>query len=245
MGTPEARRWRAIGQSLLLAAGFLVLVAISATSVILVDQVREDNAWVVHTLEVENQISTLLLRIRTAESAVRGYLLTSEQRFLTEHEAAVTGIPPDMDTLTRLAGDNSIQFENSKRLRTPVQDRLDEFAAIVDLVKHNDTDGANALLRQANSTDAVRQISEIAGAMRTEENRLFSVRTAAAERTQRLASVLTVAGSALVIVLAGISIFLLRRSARARSGRDAVAGRQPQPRNHRRGAHRRSSRGQR
>src|SRR6516164_5517612 len=216
MGTPEARRGRAIGQSLLLAAGFLVLVAISATSVILVDQAREDNAWVVHTLEVENQISTLLLRIRTAESAVRGYLLTGEQRFLTEHEAAVTGILPDIDTLTRLAGDNRIQFENSERLRTPVQDRLDEFAAIVDLVKRNDTDGAMALLRQANSTDAVRQINEIAGAMRTEENRLFSVRTAAAERTQRLASVLTVAGSGLVIALAGILIFLLRRSARAR-----------------------------
>ena len=216
MGTPEARRRRAIGQSLLLAAGFLVLVAISTTSVILVDQAREDNAWVVHTLEVENQISTLLLRIRTAESAVRGYLLTGEQRFLTEHEAAATGIPPDIDTLTRLAGDNKIQFENSKRLRVPVQARLDEFSAIIDLVKRNDTDAATALLHQANSTDAVRQISEIAGTMRTEENRLFSLRTAAAEHTQRLASILTVAGSALVIVLAGVSIFLLRRSARAR-----------------------------
>src|ERR1700751_4141181 len=216
MGTPEARQWRAIGQSLLFAAGFLVLVAISATSVILVDQARKDNAWVVHTLEVENQISTLLLRIRTAESAVRGYVLTGAQRFLTEHEAATTGIAPDIDTLSRLAGDNTIQFENSQRLRAPVQARLDEFGAIVDLVRRNDGDGAIAILRQANSTDAVRQINHIASAMRTEENRLFSVRTATAERTQRLASILTVAGSALVIVLAGISIFLVRRSARAR-----------------------------
>jgi hypothetical protein len=48
-----------------------VLVAISATSVILVNQAREDNTWVVHTVEVENQISTLLLQIRTAESAAR------------------------------------------------------------------------------------------------------------------------------------------------------------------------------
>ncbi len=60
--TPDATRRRAIGQILLLAAGFLVLVAISATSVILVNQAREDSRWVVHTVEVENQISTLLLR---------------------------------------------------------------------------------------------------------------------------------------------------------------------------------------
>ena len=56
--TPDATRRRAIGQILLLAAGFLVLVAISTSSVILVNQSREDNGWVVHTVEVENQIST-------------------------------------------------------------------------------------------------------------------------------------------------------------------------------------------
>jgi hypothetical protein len=57
--TPDGGRRRAIGQILLLTAGFLVLVAISAGCVLLVNQAREDNAWVVHTVEVENQISTL------------------------------------------------------------------------------------------------------------------------------------------------------------------------------------------
>src|SRR6204780_4720431 len=90
--TPDDVRRRSIGQILLLAAGFLVLVAISATSVILVDQARQDSRWVVHTVEVENQISTLLLQVRRAESAARGYLLTSDQRFLAEHEAAVATI---------------------------------------------------------------------------------------------------------------------------------------------------------
>src|ERR1700758_2894051 len=106
MGTPEARQWRAIGQSLLFAAGFLVLVAISATSVVLVNQARKDNAWVVHTVEAENQLSTLLLQIRRAESSARGYLLTSEPRFLAEHDAAVATISLDIDKLARLTGDN-------------------------------------------------------------------------------------------------------------------------------------------
>ena len=79
--TPDATRRRAIGQILLLSAGFLVLVAISAASVLLVNKARDDSGWVIHTVEVENQISTLLLEIRRAESAARGYLLTSEPRF--------------------------------------------------------------------------------------------------------------------------------------------------------------------
>ena len=74
--TPDATRRRAIVQILLLAAGFLVLVAISVASVLLVNKARKDNALVVHTVEVENQIDALLLEIRRAESAARGYLLT-------------------------------------------------------------------------------------------------------------------------------------------------------------------------
>jgi hypothetical protein len=47
----------------------LVLVAIGASSVILVNKARKDSALVVHSVEVENQINALLLEIRQAESA--------------------------------------------------------------------------------------------------------------------------------------------------------------------------------
>src|ERR1700709_185092 len=90
--TLDATRRRAIGQILLLSAGFLVLVAISALSVVLVTQSRKDNGWVVHTVEGENQVNALLLDIRRAESAVRGYMLSSGPQFLTEQEAAVAAI---------------------------------------------------------------------------------------------------------------------------------------------------------
>jgi signal transduction histidine kinase len=219
--TSDATRLRAIGQILLLAAGFLVLVAISATSVILVNKAREDSSWVVHTVEVENQINALLLQIRRAESAARGYLLTSEPRFLAEHLATTATILPDVDKLAKLTTDNPVQIENSKLLRPPVQARLDEFAKAVDFVKRNDISGGVAMLREAGAGDSVVRISEVAGAMRAEEDRLFALRTATADRTQRLASAVTVAGSGLVIALAGISIFLVRRSARARDEAEA------------------------
>jgi signal transduction histidine kinase len=219
--TADATRRRAIGKIVLLAAGFLVLVAISATSVILVNQAREEYATVVHTVEVANQISTLLLQIRTAESAARGYLLTSEPRFLAEHEAAAASILPDIDKLTRLTADNPLQIENVKQLRPPVQARLDEFAKATDFVKRNDVAGGIAMLREAGASDTVRRINDVAGAIRAEEDRLFALRTATADRTQRLASIVTVVGSGLVVTLAGISIFLVRRSARARDHAEA------------------------
>jgi signal transduction histidine kinase len=219
--TPDDVRRRSIGQILLLAAGFLVLVAISATSVILVDQARRDSAWVVHTIEVENQISTLLLQVRRAESAARGYLLTSEPRFLAEHLATVATILPDLDKLAALTADNPLQVENAKRLRAPVEMRLQEFARAIEFVKRDDIAGGIAMLREADANETVEQINSIANAMRAEENELSVLRTATADRTQRLASIVTVVGSGLVVALAGISIFLVRRSASARDEAEA------------------------
>ena len=219
--TADAQRRRAVGQIVLLTAALLVLVAISASSVLLVNKSRQDNAWVVHTVEVENQLSTLLLQIRRAESSARGYLLTSEQRFLSEHEAAVSTILPNVDKLAQLSADNPIQAEAARQLRPPVESRLAEFARAVDFVKRNDTAGGIAMLREAGAGDSVRKIAEISTAMRAEEDRLFAARTATADRTQQLASIVTVAGSGLVIALAGISILLVRRSARARDEAEA------------------------
>jgi signal transduction histidine kinase len=221
LATVDATRRRAIGQILLLAAGFLVLVAISASSVILVNQSRKDNGWVVHSVEVENQMNTLLLEVRRAESATRGFLLTSEPRFRTEYEKATAAVIADVDRLRTLNHDNPVQVENITRLQQPIDARLEEFAKIVDFVNRQDAASGVAIMREANASDAAQRMNDIVEEMRVEENRLFAQRTKTADLTQQLASIVTVVGSGLVIALAGISIFLVRRSSRARDYAEA------------------------
>jgi signal transduction histidine kinase len=205
-----------MGQVLLLSAGFLVLVAISATSVLLVNKSRSDSRRVVHTIEVENQTNALLLEIRRAESAARGYLLTRGPEFLTDHEDAVAAIAPHLDKLAHLTGDNPLQVENVRKLRAAIETRLQQFSQEMKLLKQGEAAEATALVREAAASNTTATIRDVGDAMRAEENRLFDLRTANADRSQRLASSVTIAGSALVILLAGISIALLRRSAQAR-----------------------------
>src|ERR1700722_19831936 len=174
--TPDEVRRRSMGQILLLAAGFLVLVSICATSVILVDQARQDSGWVVHTVEVENQISTLLLEVRRAESGARGYLLTSDPRFLAEHIAAAAGALADAAKLSNLAGDNPVQIENNNRLRPQIQARLAELEKIIDLVKRNDTAAGLASLREAGADDWVARIEDVASGRRGEEKDFIVLR---------------------------------------------------------------------
>lgn len=213
--TLDAARRRTIWQIALLSAGLLVLVAISVTSIILVNKARDDSRWVIHTVEVENQISTVLLDIRRAESAARGYLLTTQPKFLTEHEEAIARIPSGVDKLAALTTDSPVQIDNVKQLRIAVESRLADFAKAIDYVKRNDIPGGVAMLRDGSGA-SVQRVGEVAAGMRVEEDRLFQMRTVAADRSQTLAAVVTTAGSGLVLLLAGISIFLVRQSARAR-----------------------------
>jgi signal transduction histidine kinase len=215
------RRRRTIGQALLLVAGLLVLVAISAASVLLVNKAREDSRWVVHTVEVENQINAVLLDVRRAESATRGYLLTSEPKFLSEQEAATASIIPDVDKLAHLTSDNPTHVESVGKLRLAVNARLAEFAKETSLVRQHDPAGALALIGEVATADIGDTVSNVSLTMRQEEERLFALRTLNADRSQRLASTVTVAGSGLVIALASVSILLVRRSERARDEAEA------------------------
>jgi signal transduction histidine kinase len=214
--TADAQRRRTFWQILLFAAGLLVLTVISAGSVYLVNKAREDNSWVVHTIEVENQVNALLLEIRRAESGARGYLLTGGEEFRRDHVQAVNAIPPALEKLTRSSGDNPVQRENIAKLSAAIQTRLDQFAREITLLSQGDTDKATALVREAAAADITSQIRDVAGAMLREEERLFALRSANADRSQSLAASMTSIGSGLVVLIALISIWLVRRSARLR-----------------------------
>ena len=88
-----------------------MLVAISIASVLLVNKARDDSGWVTHTVEAENQINALLLEIRRAESAARGFLLTQGEDFLREHDAAVANVIPYVRKVEQLTGDNPAQTD--------------------------------------------------------------------------------------------------------------------------------------
>src|SRR3982074_3624598 len=82
-------------------------------------------------------------------------------------------------------------------------------------------DDATRIIREGIARYAMKHIDDLASQMRAEEDRLFILRTTNADRSQTLAASMTGVGSGFVVVLAGLSIFLVRRSARARDEAEA------------------------
>jgi signal transduction histidine kinase len=220
--TPDATRRRVIGQILLLAAGLVVLTVISAGSVHLVNLAREDARSIVHTVEVENQLSLAQLQLRRAESAQRGYLSTLRPDFQTDFEEAASQLTPALTRLGQLVSDNPVQTRLVDEMLPLSNQRIEEFRKTLELARTQRIDDAAQIVREGIGRDAMKHIDDLAGQMRAEEDRLFARRTTNANRSQTLAASMTGIGSGFVVVLAGISIFLVRRSARARDAAEAL-----------------------
>src|SRR6202171_341547 len=199
--TPDAMRRRTIGQILLLAAGLVVLTVISAGSVHLVNQAREDARRVVHTVEVENQISLTQLQLRRAESAQRGFLSTLLPDFQTDFEEAASKLSPAMVRLGQLTSDNPVQKRLIDEMLPLTNQRIEEFRKTIELARTQRRNDAAKLIREGVGRDAMKHLDDLAGQMRAEEDRLFVLRTTDADRSQSLAASMTWIGSGFVVVL--------------------------------------------
>jgi signal transduction histidine kinase len=212
----------AIGHILLLAAGLVVLTVISAGSVYLVNKARQDARWVVHTVEVENQLALTQLQLLRAESAQRSYLSTLLPDFQTDFEEAASQLMPALTRLSQITSDNPVQKRLVDEMIPLSNQRIEEFRKTLELARTQRMDDATRIVREGIGRDAMKHIDNLAGQMRAEEDRLFVERTGGADRSQTLAASLTGIGSGFVVVLAGISIYLVRRSARARDLAEAM-----------------------
>ena len=179
-------------------------------------------AWSCIPSRSKARLANLLLEIRRAESATRAYLLTSAPQFLAEYETAAGNILPAADQLAKITSDNPVQVENYARLR-----------------KRDRAASERIRARHRSSQEQRRRHQRYGFAQRHRDRRRASHRarpgaTCAPRKiacspcgprtpiaAQVLASSVTIAGSGLVIALAGISIFLVRRSSRARDEAEA------------------------
>src|ERR1700691_4695408 len=65
-----------------------------------------DSQWVLHSVEVKNQIEHLNSLVKDVETGERSYLLTEQTNFLASYEKALKEIPGQSQSLALLIADN-------------------------------------------------------------------------------------------------------------------------------------------
>ncbi|WP_127092126.1 sensor histidine kinase [Aquabacter cavernae] len=203
------------GQPTLLAVGFALLIAISGTSIWLVNQARGDAAAVAHTLEVENTLSSVQLFLRRAESGQRGFLLTRDQSYLRLFSASSSSLGPGIDQLRKLVADNPAQVATVDTISEMAGKKMAEMQRTVDFGLQGQWEDALRVVASDEGENLMRSLAQTVQGMKVEESRLLTLRTASATQSANWLLYVNLFGVVAIITVAAIAVHLSQRNTRA------------------------------
>src|ERR1700743_656296 len=100
---------------------FLILAVVAYITVQFAAHERDAQGWVRHTYQVMEAERRIQADMETAESGVRGYLVSHDQAFLGNYRRLVVQTPVDMKSFRDLTSDNPAQQARAARLENLVQ----------------------------------------------------------------------------------------------------------------------------
>jgi signal transduction histidine kinase/ActR/RegA family two-component response regulator len=166
---------------------------------------KDDDEWVLHSLAVRDQLTQVRVLVQGAETGQRGYIITGRDSYLTPYDNAVAKLPPTLDEMQKLVGDDSPQQEALAGLRLVIRDKLEELRTTIDDIKAGNRDAAMAMVNSDTGFRLMQQINQRLAAMQTEEDQLLLARQTTAARSATLLQA-GVAVAFLLICLLGVLV---------------------------------------
>jgi CHASE3 domain sensor protein len=137
------RRFSVIGGFALLLS-VLVLNALVIRRQLAVQTTNRDR--LAHSVQVRLQLSRTLSLLQDAETGQRGFLYTGDSQYLAPYNQAVSQLPPNLDRLAQITGDDPRQQARIPALRSLVQKKLSELAQSIALYQSGKQDEARTLV---------------------------------------------------------------------------------------------------
>lgn len=206
-------RTSSIGRSIviLLAGAILLLLAANLTTFVMIQRTAGLNDQVERSQQVRRAAGALLLSLVDAETGQRGFLLSGDPAFLAPYSRAATSVPEQMEELERLtAGDPQLEAHVTVMLEA-ARDKLAELDRSVALSRTGRTGEAAQLVRSGRGQALMDTIRTGIGAIDEIEMVRLESRTRQSEHGSRLTLWANALGGLLVLVLAGIMVWLVRR----------------------------------
>lgn len=203
-------------QPILLSIGFCILVAISAASVWLVNRSGQDAQAVVTTFDIQNRLSLILLNLRRAESAQRGYIITGQEAYRTEYREAARNTLPAVDTAAKgLDSDPSLKSQFAK-IPDLVRRKLDEMERVVALHDSGRTKEAADLIVHGEGRQVMEEIRQTIAALYNAERTQLERRREESAGTNYSLLIVTLLGAIVIALIGGLSVYLVQRTGRQR-----------------------------
>ncbi len=197
--------------TLAVALALAVLGAVALVSYRSVGILVDTSAWVGHTHEVLATLESLLGGVITAETGVRGYVLTGEERFLGTYWSGMQRAESSLAALRRLTADNPEQQERLARLEPLVAERLLTLQETSALRRERGRDAAAERVRLTGGSGLDTSIRGLIDEMRAAERVLLDTRVVTASAVASRTRWIIAGGSVVVLMITLGSILLIGR----------------------------------
>jgi PAS domain S-box-containing protein len=200
-----------------LAVGLGMLLVIGGIGAFTLQQVDVSDYWVDHTREVISDNQRLLLDVRDAEAAERGFIITGDPNYLAPYNAAVQDIPSTLTSLRRLISDNPRQQQRLNDLETQVTRRLEVLSQGVQQRQASGFVAAQEVVLAGQGRIAAKKIRDASRELESEEYRLLQQRSHARQARIRAGFIATICAVLLALVALVTAPFDVRRALRQRN----------------------------
>ncbi|MFZ5691745.1 MAG: sensor histidine kinase [Pseudomonadota bacterium] len=204
-------------QPILLSIGFCILVAISAASVWLVQRSGQDAQAVVTAFDIQSRLSLILLHLRRAESAQRGYIITGQDDYRKEYAEAARNALPAVSSAAEGLQEEAPRLKPAfEKIPALVQRKLDEMERVVSLHDAGRVTEAADLIRHGEGRTVMEEIRQTIAALYNAERAQLDQRREDSAETNTYLLIVTVLGAIVIALIGAISVYLVQRSSRQR-----------------------------
>ena len=211
---------------LLLAGAIALLLLVNISTFILIQRTAAFNEQVDVTWQVRRAARGILLNLKDAETAQRGYLLTGQSSFLLTYDQSAEAAPRMLDQLNQLAGDDEVGQASVEALTRLSRDKFLEMSGIIDLSRRGQTAQALDQVRSGRGRTLMEQVDAEISTLDSQLGARLSAQQARSEGSAVFTIVVNAIAGALILVLGAIVAVLVRRYlmdlARARADLDRV-----------------------
>ncbi len=178
--TSEPRPWL----SLLALGGVVLLFALAVffyrSALLAATQRERAEMWQRHNVEVIDRTHLLLSGLTDQETGQRGYLLTSEPRFLEAYTRGRADTKRSLPELVRLTKNNPVQQRNLVEMADLIDTKQYGMARSIELARRGNLAAALAMVRSGDGKDAMDAIRRKITIILAEEQRISVTSDAAA-----------------------------------------------------------------
>lgn len=213
---PDVSLFSAVG----VVAALLALALTAAVAVHGISESERRAGRIAHTDTVINRIIEIRSLLGDAQSAVRGFVIAEDEKFLLPFERARQVLPERMVELKRLVADHPAQSGAAALLESLAQDGLSIETSLVQLRREEGAGAAITLVASGEGETVMRRIRAQSEGMIAVERQLLAEREIGAAASALRARTLIVIGALIGAALFGATFTLLRAENRKRRAVD-------------------------